>query len=91
MSLSPTFSLTYEFHYEESCKRIGYHTRFWYGNGLLGEGRHARLSRVGDTLIHGLMNGEQSFGGLNDNFLGGALVVSNRLMQVFSKDTAPRD
>ena len=88
MSLSPTSSLTCGFHYEGFCKRVGYHIRFWYGNGLLGEGLHARFSRVGDSFVHGVMDSEQSFGGLNDEFFGGALVVSNRLMQIFSKDTA---
>jgi hypothetical protein len=88
MSLLQTFSLSCRFQYEGSCKLVSYHIRFWYGNGLLDEGHHARLSRVGDTLVYGLIDGEQSFGGMNDEFFGSVLVVSNGLIQISSKDTA---
>jgi hypothetical protein len=37
-------------------------------------------------LVHGHIHGKQSFSSLNDKFFDGALVVSNHLMQIFSKD-----
>ena len=58
----------------------------WYRNGLRDESRDSWLCRVGETLIHGPIHGEQSFSSLNDKFFDGALVVSNHLMQIFSKD-----
>jgi hypothetical protein len=88
MSLFPTFSLACQFHPEGSCKHVGYCIWVWYRNGSLEKSHHSWLCRVGDTLVHGLMHGEQSFGGLNDEFFDGTLVVSNRLMQIFRKDVA---
>ena len=36
-------------------------------------------------MVHGLLQGEESFGGLNDEVVDGALVVFNPLMQRISK------
>jgi len=88
MSLSPTFSPACEFHPDGPCKDIGYCIWVWYRSGLPDESHHSWLCRVGETLVHGPIHGEQSFGSLNDESFNGALVVPNRLMQIFSKDVA---
>ena len=58
----------------------------WYRNGLRDESRDSWLCRVGETLVHGPIHGAQSLSSLNDKFFDRALVVSNHLMQIFSKD-----